>query len=516
MKKKYLLSISFLLLMFFGSSVYGGTYYVGINGSDSNGNGSISKPWRSINNALKNVKSGDTVSINDGTYSEGQLVIPAGVSLTSTSQNNTKVKVQPNISLYANTPFLSLSSASPGSYGNQTVSYIELDGINGSFKAQAAILVQNRNNVRIHHCNIHDFTGTELSINIKSTQIGRTANWWDYWPANSQAPGNDTNINALWPSNPVENFEFDNNTVTNCCAIGPYNLKNSSFHHNTIDNRNTWGWCFKGTCAFMDNVDIHDNILLAYRQDIVYGGQTPWNVELWMHRNGCEYYSNIMNGYYSITIGKETKIYNNTIEVDPLESNGGTAIEFNGQSYSEIYGNRIIGSDYGVRVGTDMSDKKNWIVEHVTIRNNIIQNHRGTGIRVQGEGAQVEKHLTSTVRYIDIIENIIDGQTSTERGDQYYRGVFGVTLTRRNNAAICNISNINVKRNIIIDMTGYAGLTEGVIDNVSIDSNNFYGNQYDSWKGSVATNTDFAKPAIDLLSSQTSVLQPPQLRISTE
>lgn len=492
-----LVLLTALFSLFFMGNVYGGTYFVDMKGSDSLGDGNYGSPWKTVSYALKNVKYGDIVSINDGTYLESQLVVPAGVSLTSTSQDNTKVKLLPNVDMGQSTPFLKLVTSSPGSSGNQTISYIELDGINGTSEAQVVILVQNRNNVRIHHCNIHDFVGTDeethYAIEIESTQLRRTAEWWNYWPADSQAPGTDTNIDALWPSNPVKNFEFDNNTVKDCFAISPYNLKDSSFHDNTIDNRNTNGWCIKATSAFMNNVDIYNNTLYGAVPEEA--GQTPWRVELWLHRNGCEYYNNKMNGYYSITYGKETKIYNNTIVKDPVDGTYTTGIEFNGQSYGEIYGNYISGAGMAVRVGVFNCNKKDWVIENITIRNNKIYNHRYHGIRVEGTGSAWEA-TNIIVRYINIYDNFIDGQTSEERGDSYYRGITGIQLLQENKVGTCILGKIKIEKNYITDITGYAGVTKGTVSNLVIDNNRFYGNTYNSWNGSIATNTITTDPGL--------------------
>jgi len=496
-KMKSLLVLPFFLL-FYVNLAYCETYFVDKKGSNSN-YGSRNDPWATVEHALKKVQYGDTISINDGIYTENQLIVPEGVSLTSSAQDNSKVKIQPGYEMGQSTPFLKLVSGSLSSNGNQTISYIELNGINGFNTAQVAILVQNRNNIRIHHCNIHDFIGTreelEFTIKIESTQIARTNEWWEYWPADPQGKGINNNINALWPKNPVVNFQFDNNTVTNCFAISPFNLKDSKFYKNIIDNRKTNGWTFKAVCAFLDNVDIHDNTLFgAVPRE---SGQTQWRVELWLHKNGCEYFNNKMNGYYSITYGKETSIYNNTIKLDPMDHQGGTGIEFNGQSFGQIFENHIEGAYFGIRVGTDATcNKKDWIVENIVVRGNTIYNHKSSAIWIQAEGANLGKQH-ATVRNVEVYGNIIDGQTSEERGDISYRGQYGIRIYQRNNVGTSTLSNVFVKNNTIIDINGYAGHTLGVVKDVVVDSNHFFGNKYNSWFGGIATNTETSEPTVD-------------------
>lgn len=484
---KYNLIFSFLISsLFFVSSVYAGTYYVGIYGDDGNGDGSSGKPWKTIAFALANATYGDTISINNGTYTEGQLVIPAGVNLTSTSQDNSKVILRPNKSMAVSTPFLKLASDSVGSDGNQTISYIELNGTNGGNTANQAILVRNRNNVRVHNCNIHDFPidpDRYFTIQVESTQINRNVAWKEFWPADSQAPGTDRNIDALWPANPVQNFKFDHNVMKNCGAIAPFHLKNSSFHDNYIDNRSTCGWTFKGTPALMWNVDIYNNTLFGLKQS----GQTAWKVELWLHRNGCEYHNNVMNGYYSITIGKETKIYENTIEMSPVDQLFETAIEFNGQSHSEVYRNFVSGAAVGIRVGADGNSLgKNFIVEHVTVRDNVFYNCKKGGVRVQADGP-VTNSYTFTTRNIDIYDNIVDGNL---------RAIYSIVIKQHEytETGTAILTNVNVNNNISVRHDGYAGSTVGDVSNIVIDNNTFYDNKYNVWAGSTATNTEYNNP----------------------
>ena len=48
------------------------SYYISTSGNDGN-NGSISSPWRSVNNAYRKSGAGDTVFVRGGTYSDGEM-----------------------------------------------------------------------------------------------------------------------------------------------------------------------------------------------------------------------------------------------------------------------------------------------------------------------------------------------------------------------------------------------------------------------------------------------------------
>ena len=60
-------TLSFLLFII-SISITGQTYYVAVNGNDSNGNGSNENPWETIQHALDNVTDGSTILVKSGTY----------------------------------------------------------------------------------------------------------------------------------------------------------------------------------------------------------------------------------------------------------------------------------------------------------------------------------------------------------------------------------------------------------------------------------------------------------------
>jgi parallel beta-helix repeat protein len=60
--------ILFAIAILFSPKIFAATYYVAINGNDSN-NGAIATPWLSIPKAMRSLRAGDTLFIRDGTYS---------------------------------------------------------------------------------------------------------------------------------------------------------------------------------------------------------------------------------------------------------------------------------------------------------------------------------------------------------------------------------------------------------------------------------------------------------------
>ena len=510
-KIRLVILILFLLLICVFPA-WGATYFASTDGS-----GTIcsqSNPCRLDYAVESKATFGDTVNINDGTYTIGQLVVPAGVSLVSTSQDYTKVKLQPNTSMSTSNPFILLSSAA-GSNGNQTISYIEVDGINGSNIARIGIGVQSRNNVRIHHCYIHDFYGTNnaATVEVKSLQVSPTSSWWTYWPADPQADGTDTNINALWPSNPVENFELDNNeiddggyyngTTTSHGSVALWHLKNSSIHDNIFNNTTSRGQAITGRggkTALLWNVDIYNN---TFTMGAKYTTRTNFAIEIWVMRGGCEIYNNQGTWFYSITVGKDTSIHDNSLTISPEETSRSIGIEFNLQSYGSIYKNYVVNAVRGTSVGLGSEHQdKNYICENTKVYNNTFVSPFYNAIYIKSFGG-LKLANTNTTRYIDAYNNILVGP-----------GSYGIGIQQQNNTGTGVLDHVNIDGNIITDFTGYAGKTIGTVSILTIDNNQFYGNGDNSWSGSTDTNTITTDPGLTDLTApppiNSTVLAAPQ------
>lgn len=468
-------------------------HYVDTGGDDGTGDGTIGNPWLTVGYALSQSSSGEEICINDGTYDEGQLTVPLGVSFTSTSQDNTRVKVQPSTPLGYGVPFVVLSSVAPGTNGNQTISYLEFDGINGANTCRWGFEVKNRSNVHVHHCNIHDFSDGSKShaLWVGSTQVAHSATWSLYWPKDPQAPGTDTNINAVWPTNPVEGFEFNNNTVTNCAyreslssggfwfAVQLSQLKDSSIHHNTVDCTASYGECIGGCNAILHNVDIYNNNVSMGK----YTDRSSYSIEVWLLRNGCEIHNNTSNTCFSIVYGKETLIYDNSIVVTPADSCRGIGIECIGQTYCKTYDNYVQGTDsYGIDLGLSFRHG-GYRVINTEIYNNVVYNTDSGGICVmsQGSSSVVE---TTTVDGCKMYNNTVDGGT---------RAYGQIRLEQNNDVGTGVLSNVEVKNNILTNGTGHAGKTVGSVGS-TIDYNLFYGNTPNDWLSDTDTNTVIDNP----------------------
>lgn len=484
------------------------TYFVNTSGSDADGFGSSANPWRTVSYALSQSSSGDLISIDDGDYSEQRLIVPPGVSITSSSRDSSKVRVYPAVSMATDRPFMVLSSSNPGSDGNQTISYIELDGSENGRVARVGILVENRNNVRIDHNNIHDFTGVDSSHGViaRSTQIPYTHIWWnDYYPSDPQGVNNDQNIDAMWPTNPVVGFELDNNTIMNCgyrsslssglifSAVFPYNLKDSSIHDNVIDTTHSRGQCIYATSAFIWNVDIYNNKLSMNR----FTDRASFTIELWNMRNGCQFYNNTSNSGFSITVGKQTQIYNNRIVFDhPAFEKDHIGIEFITQTEGAVFSNYIEGAGvYGISAGMQ-NNNKDFIIRNIKIHDNTIVNTNGAAICIYVRGSNWSFN-TVTVDGVEINNNKLDGNRLLHFGLirlDHADGERGRAVFR----------NVSVNRNVILNSRDYAGITVGTVTGVTGQTNIFWENQVNQWNNGMAIE----KLVIDPSSSSVSNVGP--------
>jgi len=470
-----------------GDPPAGCTYWVDTAGDDVHGVGSEIDPFQTITHAISVSTLGETICVNDGTYAESQMVLPVGVNLKGTDDNASTVIIQPASNLAYNVPFMLLSSATPGSDGNNTVSYVTLDG-DATYSANWAIKVQNRNNVRIHHCNIHDFTGeTDAhALWVKSTEIAGTVNWWEFCPTDQEEPGDDSNIDALWPANPVTDFEFDNNIVTNCgyrasldsgswwSTIELFNLKDSSIHDNDIDSIDAKAECITGITGLLDNVDIYNNTLRMAR----YTDRSSYIIEMWNMKGGCEIYNNDANSPFSICIGKETEVHDNVIVCDAGGRSPGLGIEFTLQTYGEVYNNYVENSGHGVCTGVTAS-QNNKLQENTYIYNNIIYNAEHAPIRISGLGTG------GTTDGIKVFNNTIN------TSDTALVGYGGIRVEQSSTAVLTNVEVIN---NICTNVGTHAGVTVGTVSNLTIDHNLFFDCGTDDWYGSTDTNSVTTTP----------------------
>jgi hypothetical protein len=165
--------------------------YVSTSGSDTYGDGSGTKPWRTLRYAVTKVPAnqGYIIKLQPGTYVEnGMISVPTGVSIEGSGTDNTYLKAAssfwyyPSDPGYANSKFLLSFSSNSSTYGNQSLGNLTIDG--DSKKLHGGVMVRYRNSVVIENVKVQnaDFCGIWL-WDVKDSQLN-----------------NSTIINSAWGS----------------------------------------------------------------------------------------------------------------------------------------------------------------------------------------------------------------------------------------------------------------------------------------------------------------------------
>ncbi len=358
---------------------------VSLDGMDTATCGPPTAPCRTVEYAVESrATTGQLVGIMPGTYDEtGSIAVAPSVSITGLGTDAREVVLRPNYDIGYDEFFVQLVSAELSQPGDQSVSYITFEGHAPSYTGRHIIQVQNRNDVRIHHCR---FTNWDLEfVPYWNSRVIDVTTTYDFredanrvrqaYPDDDLGPPGDYSAWTTWPTDPVTNFEFDNNYVYRCSssrriapgvepsvrpgwAVNLVNLKDSQIHHNEFDLRGLYSSAIKGIGGYWDNVDVHDNVLRS--TDAFTEGwmmdEPPWKdsfvLEVWAHINGCEYYNNISNDGFSIMGHKDGAIHHNILVRD---QNYAIGIETGGMHYSSVHHNYIVGGN-GMGIATQFSE----------------------------------------------------------------------------------------------------------------------------------------------------------------
>lgn len=435
------------------------TFYISPSGNDTTGNGSVNNPWKTLYKACSTATSrGDLIYVTSGTYYESQQCnLAVGVSILGEGDSS-KISTIYSVSQQS---AIKLSSSTQGTNGDQSISYIMMDG--NSLTAWSAIMVLARSNVSIHHCTFVNFNNA--GVYFSGTNSIFTG------PPSIYATGN----------------KFYNNNVTNCAAYPSgdgqgllmFGGQDGFEVYNNILDQTSRGTYLNGynikfcSQGYNKAFKVHDNIMTRKIDSRTYD-YYDFSMELWNTLGGAEIYNNLMSG--GIDIGGidngvfncllkgnydfGIKIYNNTIgygisAVLPetvgiyLEGNTDTAI-----IERNTFNNQYNGIFFSV-------SESQYTAQNHKINYNIFNNIGYYGIRYT-YGVKTG----GTVRNIDIYNNV------------FYMG--GSSLVGIGIPSIGTTSYVNVANNIIQRATysGILGCTNQgqKLDNIKIQNNIFYQN----------------------------------------
>jgi hypothetical protein len=224
--------------------------YVSTSGSNTSGDGSSARPWRTLRHAVTKVPAnkGYVIKLGVGTFVEsGMVSVPPGVSVEGSGTENTYLKgassfwYYPSDPGYANSKFLLSFSSSSETYGNQSLGYLTIDG--DSKRLHGGVMVRHRNKVVIENVKVQnvDFNGIWL-WDVKDSQLNNSkiinSSWGSYsWCSGGLNVGNVTRVT-------VNNLYVTENQGYGIKAMGgtpnrltSLNIKNS---HVTVSPYGAW------------------------------------------------------------------------------------------------------------------------------------------------------------------------------------------------------------------------------------------------------------------------------------
>jgi uncharacterized repeat protein (TIGR02059 family) len=438
------------------------TYYIDPAGKDGN-TGTISSPWKTLAYACSKVNtSGDIIHVNAGTYAENtQCSLAVGVSIVGEGDASL-ITTNYNGGYHHGTIALLSATGTPVD-GNQSVSYIKIDG--GNNAGTTGICIQFRNNVTVHHCTLVNFAGSDAYYAIYN--FSNQNNYLT--PPTTHATGN-----------AVYNCTFNN------CNVYTQGLSGYQFYNNTFNNSVNIELL---SSDWMKGFIIHDNVFTKANETV---GWHFWG-ELYHWSDNSEIYNNIFNGSASLDLsdvrkGNGTwglKVYNNQFllsavgpdnlnhNLHPLNFEGWGALQ-----YIYVYNNHFKNTPTAISVGGSNAancvypDGTHWALDHIYIYYNIFENVGCTN--------------NTTAATIWFFDYAASGYSYNHSWDNVFvcNNVFSSTASPNQNAEGIYLShrttatNFHIDNNIII---GYPSVTikfqyGSNFNTISLQKNLFYNN----------------------------------------
>ena len=419
------------------------TYYIATTGNNTTGNGSTSSPWKTLAHACSQVvSSGDVIHVKAGTFIETvQSVLSPGVSIVG--EGNTSIILS---HVYSGAT-ISLESTNEGTNGNQSISYIRMDG--DALSGEIPVRVYRRSNVEIHHCEFEDFKSYGVYFR------GATSLPVIY------ATGN----------------EFYDNKITNCASasgsISQGNLmiggqegmlvyNNSIIQEDRGLNLNGFGIKYTGN-GYCKGLKIYNNIISVPPR-----GTAIWDfaIELFNSKGGIEIYNNTIQGTVDFAgntgiglndeggYGFAAKVYNNIIRQSGLRTNeeSGIDIERSCTGGFYIYNNYLNNLTFPIRISMIGGDTH----KDLYIYYNIINVVGTSGQSNVGHAISLGHSATGcTYDNLNVWNNVCYGSNEASP-------IYGIKVQLRGTA-----SNVSIRNNI------FQGFKTNAITVLNSPINNF-------------------------------------------
>ncbi|HNW56134.1 MAG TPA: right-handed parallel beta-helix repeat-containing protein [Bacteroidales bacterium] len=401
------------------------TYYVAATNGKNSNPGTKDSPWATLVFAVGNVERGDTIYLLPGTHNiDIQVRVPEGVNITGAGETSI---IHSNITGQWGITLLYHSSRE-GTKGNQSLSYVKLDG--GNATAWQAVQVNARSNVEIHHVTVEHFffQGIIISGTVSQAdapQIYATGNSVHDCTFNDCSDYSAENGQGQLMIGGQDGILIYNNSfiqTSRSYRRNGYNLKYYSNGH------------FRG-------MKIYNNTFVRAVDTTNYA-YYDFSMELWAIEGGCEIYNNTMTGGIDLcanpsrggnplsvlpgNYGYGVKVYNNIIgpaDTAIVPNTTGIYLEFNTDNVL-IERNLI----RNVKEGIVFTPSPGGSTKNITIRYNIIRNISDYAIYNLNHGV---KRVASNISIYNNVFYVPEKQ----------RNLFGVAIFTIGKADHINISN---------------------------------------------------------------------------
>jgi hypothetical protein len=443
-----------ILFLFCSLIVSGQVYhYIDPSGNDSGGG-----PWLTLHYACEQITTpGHVIFVNSGTYVETeQCVLAVGVSITG--EGNSSI-----IHSHLTTdPLILLSSGTEGTNGNQSISWIRMEG---GMTAECPVYTRARSNVKIHDCEFEDFFSEGPQFGGTTGGIG---------PPAIYATGN----------------EFYNNTVINCADYSGANDRSGNgngnigiggqsgmlVHDNWLEQTDrgiyATGYVIKFlNSGFNRGMKIYNNTIKKPRAEGNYPvGSWDFAIELWNSRGGIEIYNNDITG--SIDLGGHTflnndaggygfafKIYNNVIGQPTMQPYYEWGFHMERKHIGGIYVYNNIFKNI-----TEIFDA--WIGNGESVEDFYFYNNICYNINYNGNSFDVDPGYPGSATYhnINFVNNV------------YYQGTgAGMSAIRLTFSGAT--TEVTIRNNVMYGFTAYPIYAENsTITTMSVENNLYYDN----------------------------------------
>lgn len=407
------LTLFFIALIFTarGNAVKSGnTFYIALNGSDSNP-GTLAQPWATINQAAKLLKAGDTVYLRGGTYriteqirpkssgSKNAWIVYASYPGEQAIIDASDVKVGPPV---GTPPF----PQDEGAFQVEKASYIRINNLKITNSYNGGFTINNSHHVELYNnttdttfspgiavwCHYKNGRGCEYNKIIGNTVTN--ANTFDRvipgFPKDWEAPHEGISIGDSYY------FEVAYNHVYESDKEG-IDVKGSSrhgkVHHNYVHHVARQGLYVDDWGDSLEDIEVYENIVHDCKGAgfalSVENGQMAKDISV--HHN--LFYNNLGTGIFFSRWGgdglrKNIKVYNNTVH-----HNG--------------YGTPNPGETYYWMTGGLYLFSQN--LQDLEITNNIFSDNQGFQIGYSDHYLKTNKDITATLRRknINIEYNLI-------------------------------------------------------------------------------------------------------------